>query len=52
MNTRFERQRFDFQAETVGEMSKALESVVTLIFASWNQIGAWLRQLNSLRPAA
>ncbi len=26
--------------------------VVTLMFASWNQIGEWLRQLNSLRPAA
>src|SRR3954464_6173020 len=23
--------------------------VVTVIFTSWNQIGAWLRQLNSLR---
>jgi len=29
-----------------------LESVVSLTFASWNQIAGWLRQLDGLREAA
>ena len=28
------------------------ERVVTLTFASWNQIGGWLRQIDGLRHAA
>jgi hypothetical protein len=27
------------------------EKVVTLTFASWNQIGEWLRRFNTLRQA-
>ena len=30
----------------------ALESVVTLTFASWNRMVVWLRQLDSMRSAA
>jgi hypothetical protein len=30
----------------------AEESLVTQIFASWNQIVSWLRQLHGLRRAA
>lgn len=32
-----------------GEPARAKRAVVSRIFASWNQLGGWLRQIEALR---
>ena len=34
------------------DCSGAVDAAVTLMFASWNQIGDWLRRLEALQQAA
>ena len=42
----------DAQENSGQDSGQNQESVVTLIFASWNQIGDWLRRLEALQQAA
>jgi hypothetical protein len=42
------------EALSAGEKNElsALSRMVSVMFASWNRIGEWLRQLEALRDAA